>query len=47
LHQWLPKLSNNNAQGEYYLTDIVAMAVADGLEIASFNLNKHLKLKGK
>ena len=35
LHQWLPKLSNDNAQGEYYLTDIVAMALADGLEIAS------------
>ncbi len=35
LHQWLPKLDNNNAQGEYYLTDIVAMALADGLGIAS------------
>lgn len=35
LHQWLPKLSNANAQGEYYLTDIVAMAVQDDLEIAS------------
>ncbi|MFB2539252.1 MULTISPECIES: bifunctional UDP-N-acetylglucosamine diphosphorylase/glucosamine-1-phosphate N-acetyltransferase GlmU [unclassified Acinetobacter] len=35
LHQWLPKLSNNNAQGEYYLTDIVAMAVAEGMSIAS------------
>ena len=35
LHQWLPKLSNENAQGEYYLTDIVAMAIADGLEVAS------------
>ncbi len=35
LHQWLPKLNNNNAQGEYYLTDIVAMALADGLDIAS------------
>lgn len=35
LHQWLPKLSNKNAQGEYYLTDIVAMAIADGLEVAS------------
>lgn len=33
LHQWLPKLSNNNAQGEYYLTDIVAMAIQDGLEV--------------
>ena len=29
----LNKLSNNNAQGEYYLTDMVALAVADGLEI--------------
>ncbi|UIZ57448.1 bifunctional UDP-N-acetylglucosamine diphosphorylase/glucosamine-1-phosphate N-acetyltransferase GlmU [Acinetobacter sp. SCLZS86] len=35
LHEWVPKLSNNNAQGEYYLTDIVAMAIADGLEVAS------------
>lgn len=29
----LEKLSNNNAQGEYYLTDMVAMAVEDGLAI--------------
>lgn len=35
LHQWLPKLSNQNVQGEYYLTDIVEMAVKDGLEIGS------------
>lgn len=35
LHQWLPQLSNNNVQGEYYLTDIVAMAITDGLEVAS------------
>lgn len=35
LHEWLPRLNNNNAQGEYYLTDIVAMAIDDGLEIAS------------
>ncbi len=33
LEQWLSRLSNNNAQGEYYLTDIIAMAVADGLRI--------------
>lgn len=33
LQQWLPNLSNDNAQGEYYLTDIVAMAVADGITI--------------
>ena len=29
LRHWLPKLANHNAQGEYYLTDIVATAVAD------------------
>ncbi|MEO8171028.1 MAG: bifunctional UDP-N-acetylglucosamine diphosphorylase/glucosamine-1-phosphate N-acetyltransferase GlmU [Oxalobacteraceae bacterium] len=35
LKQWLATLSNNNAQGEYYLTDIVARAVADGVPVAS------------
>lgn len=35
LKQWLTGLSNNNAQGEYYLTDIVARAVADGVEVVS------------
>jgi bifunctional UDP-N-acetylglucosamine pyrophosphorylase/glucosamine-1-phosphate N-acetyltransferase len=35
LKQWLGSLSNNNAQGEYYLTDIVAMAVADGVPVVS------------
>jgi len=33
LQSWLPALSNNNAQGEYYLTDIIAMAVAHDVEI--------------
>ncbi len=33
LHKWLPALTNNNAQGEYYLTDIIAMAQAEGVEI--------------
>ena len=33
LHDWLPKLENNNAQQEYYLTDIVAMAVTDGVKV--------------
>ena len=31
LKNWVGKLSNNNAQGEYYLTDIIAMAHEDGL----------------
>lgn len=33
LQQCLPRLRNDNAQGEYYLTDIVAMAVADGVAV--------------
>ena len=33
LRAWLGRLGNNNAQGEYYLTDIVAMAVQEGLVV--------------
>lgn len=35
LKKWLAQLNNNNAQGEYYLTDIIALAVADGFVIAT------------
>lgn len=35
LKKWLGSLSNKNAQGEYYLTDIVAKAVADGVQVVS------------
>jgi bifunctional UDP-N-acetylglucosamine pyrophosphorylase/glucosamine-1-phosphate N-acetyltransferase len=35
LTQWLATLSKDNAQGEYYLTDIVARAVADGVPVVS------------
>jgi bifunctional UDP-N-acetylglucosamine pyrophosphorylase/glucosamine-1-phosphate N-acetyltransferase len=35
LKEWLGSLSNKNAQGEYYLTDIVAKAVADGVQVVS------------
>lgn len=33
LKQWLSQLKNDNAQGEYYLTDIVTMAVRDGVNV--------------
>ena len=33
LAQWLGRLRNENAQGEYYLTDVVAAAVADGVPV--------------
>ena len=35
LIRWVEQLQNDNAQGEYYLTDIIAMAHADGVEIQS------------
>ena len=33
LRKWLGKLKNSNAQGEYYLTDIIAMAVKDKVKV--------------
>jgi len=33
LKHWLENLSSDNAQGEYYLTDVIAMAVADGVTV--------------
>ncbi|OTG93161.1 UDP-N-acetylglucosamine diphosphorylase/glucosamine-1-phosphate N-acetyltransferase [Acinetobacter sp. ANC 4654] len=46
LHEWLPKLSNENAQGEYYLTDIIAMAIADGLSVASVEPELAFEVEG-
>ncbi len=36
LRQWLGKLKNANAQGEYYLTDVIAMAVQAGLTVTPY-----------
>ena len=33
LRGWLAKLQNNNSQGEYYLTDVVSMAVQQGIAV--------------
>jgi len=33
LKKWIAELKNDNAQGEYYLTDIIALAVRDGVEV--------------
>ena len=35
LNDSLPRLSNSNAQGEYYLTDLIAMAVDAGMEVVT------------
>lgn len=46
LNKWLGKLNNNNAQGEYYLTDIVEMAVADGVEIMAIQPENEYEVMG-
>ena len=46
LHEWLPRLSNDNAQGEYYLTDIVAMALQDGMTVASVEPQLAFEVEG-
>jgi bifunctional UDP-N-acetylglucosamine pyrophosphorylase/glucosamine-1-phosphate N-acetyltransferase len=46
LKQWLSSLSNNNAQGEYYLTDIVAKAVADGVPVVSASPSAEWEVAG-
>jgi bifunctional UDP-N-acetylglucosamine pyrophosphorylase/glucosamine-1-phosphate N-acetyltransferase len=39
LKNWLGRIDNNNAQGEYYLTDIVGLAVADGVPVGAAHPN--------
>ncbi|TMP43868.1 bifunctional N-acetylglucosamine-1-phosphate uridyltransferase/glucosamine-1-phosphate acetyltransferase [Pseudoalteromonas citrea] len=46
LKRWLANLSNDNAQGEYYLTDIVAMAHKDGVEITSAQPDDPMEVEG-
>ena len=46
LGEWLGRLSNNNAQNEYYLTDIVGMAVEDGLPIRTESPKKEWEVLG-
>lgn len=46
LHKYLPILSNDNAQGEYYLTDIVKLAVADGVTIATIAPEHEFEIEG-
>ncbi len=46
LKNWLPKLSTQNAQGEYYLTDIIGMAVADHIQIESLKPQYLFEIQG-
>ncbi|MDQ5897498.1 MAG: bifunctional UDP-N-acetylglucosamine pyrophosphorylase / glucosamine-phosphate N-acetyltransferase [Pseudomonadota bacterium] len=46
LKRWLARLSNDNAQKEYYLTDIVAMAVADGVPVVATKATSETEVLG-
>ena len=46
LSDWLPKITNNNAQGEYYLTDLVAIARDAGVEVISVNPESATEVEG-
>ncbi|MGB0662749.1 MAG: bifunctional UDP-N-acetylglucosamine diphosphorylase/glucosamine-1-phosphate N-acetyltransferase GlmU [Pontibacterium sp.] len=46
LHEWLPKLSSNNAQGEYYLTDVIAMAASEGMAIKAIHPDTEQEVQG-
>ncbi len=46
LKQWIPQLSANNAQGEYYLTDIIAMAAKQGVRIQAIHPATEQEVQG-
>ncbi|MFT4563587.1 MAG: bifunctional UDP-N-acetylglucosamine pyrophosphorylase/glucosamine-1-phosphate N-acetyltransferase [Gammaproteobacteria bacterium] len=46
LQRWIPALENNNAQGEYYLTDCVAAAVEQGIEISAVQADHEAEVTG-
>ena len=46
LKGWLARLSNDNAQGEFYLTDVVAMAVAEGVEVGTVIAPERSEVEG-
>jgi bifunctional UDP-N-acetylglucosamine pyrophosphorylase/glucosamine-1-phosphate N-acetyltransferase len=46
LRAWLSRLDNRNAQGEYYLTDVVKFAVADGLAVHAHRITDAVQVAG-
>jgi bifunctional UDP-N-acetylglucosamine pyrophosphorylase/glucosamine-1-phosphate N-acetyltransferase len=46
LKSWLGNLENKNAQGEYYLTDVIAMAVSDDCEIYTKTITDDFEVQG-
>ena len=46
LKRWLPKIGNRNAKGEYYLTDIVALAVKDKVKVTAHAVEDFAEVQG-
>lgn len=46
LKRWLGNLKNDNSQGEYYLTDVIAMAVADGTIVHGVKTDDQVQIMG-
>jgi bifunctional UDP-N-acetylglucosamine pyrophosphorylase/glucosamine-1-phosphate N-acetyltransferase len=46
LRGWLDKLGNDNAQGEYYLTDVIGMAVRDGVTVHGIKADTETEVMG-
>ncbi|MGD9659725.1 MAG: bifunctional UDP-N-acetylglucosamine diphosphorylase/glucosamine-1-phosphate N-acetyltransferase GlmU [Porticoccaceae bacterium] len=46
LKTWLPRLENSNAQGEYYLTDLIAIAAQAGTKIATLQPDHSMETQG-
>jgi bifunctional UDP-N-acetylglucosamine pyrophosphorylase/glucosamine-1-phosphate N-acetyltransferase len=46
LRNWLDNLSNDNSQGEYYLTDVIGMAVADGINVRGIKADTGTEVMG-
>lgn len=46
LKRWVNSLNNNNAQKEFYLTDIISMAVDDGVKINTINPESAVEVRG-
>ena len=46
LRGWLNNLGNDNAQGEYYLTDVIAMAVSDGVTVHGVKADSWTEVMG-
>ena len=46
LKGWLGRIDNQNVQGEYYLTDVVKLAVADGVAVVAHKISDPLQVAG-